>query len=178
VTIARYGYLPSFGLDVWYGINANEFAARSDEAQATGRSTLPNYQVENRQNLGYAAQATLNIPLWNWGSIRSKVKQAQLRRQQAQIDLSVTQKTLAGNLAAYYAEAQVAQNQIASLRSSADLAQESLRLTVLRYQAGEATALEVVDAQNTLNLARNAYEDGLLRFRVALGNLQTLTGRL
>jgi outer membrane protein TolC len=178
VTIARYGYLPSFGLDVWYGINANEFAARSDEAQATGRSTLPNYQVENRQNLGYAAQATLNIPLWNWGSIRSKVKQAQFRRQQAEIDLSVTQKTLSGNLAAYYAEAQVAQNQIASLRSSADLAQESLRLTVLRYQAGEATALEVVDAQNTLNLARNAYEDGLLRFRVALGNLQTLTGRL
>jgi len=112
------------------------------------------------------------------GYTSSKVKQAQLRRQQAQIDLSVTQKTLAGNLAAYYAEAQVAQNQIASLRSSADLAQESLRLTVLRYQAGEATALEVVDAQNTLNLARNAYEDGLLRFRVALGNLQTLTGRL
>ena len=177
VTVARYGYLPSFGLDVWYGIDANQFAAQSD-SQATGRSTLPNYQVEGRQNLGYVAQATLNIPLWNWGSIRSKVKQAQFREKQAEIDLSVTQKTLAGNLAAYYAEAQVAQNQIASLRNSADLAQESLRLTVLRYQAGEATALEVVDAQNTLTLARNAYEDGLLRFRVALANLQTLTGRL
>ena len=178
VTVARYGYLPSFGLDVWYGIDANQFAARSEETQATGRSTLPDYQVENRQNLGYMAQATLNIPLWNWGSIRSKVKQAQFRQRQAEIDLSVTQKTLSGNLAAFYAEAQVAQNQIASLRSSADLAQESLRLTVLRYQAGEATALEVVDAQNTLTLARNAYEDGLLRSRVALANLQTLTGRL
>jgi outer membrane protein TolC len=124
------------------------------------------------------AQATLNIPLWNWGSIRSKVKQAEFREKQAEVDLSVTQKALSGNLAAYYAETRVAQNQIASLRSSADLAQESLRLTLLRYQTGEATALEVVDAQNTLTLARNAYEDGLLRFRVALGNLQTLTGRL
>jgi outer membrane protein TolC len=179
VTVARYGYLPSFGLDVWYGIDANQFAARTDYATpATGRSTLPNYEVTGRQNLGYVAQATLNIPLWNWGSLRSKVKQAQFREKQAELDLSVAQKTLAGNLASYYAEAQVAQNQIASLRSSADLAQESLRLTVLRYQAGEATALEVVDAQNTLTLARNAYDDGLLRFRVALAILQTLTGRL
>ena len=49
---------------------------------------------------------------------------------------------------------------------------------MLRYQAGEATALEVVDAQNTATLARNAYDDGLARFRVAFTSLQTLTGTL
>ena len=62
------------------------------------------------------------------------------------------------------------------LRQSADLATENLRLNTLRYQAGEATILELVDAQNTLNQARNAYDDGLARYRVALANLQTLTG--
>jgi outer membrane protein TolC len=51
-----------------------------------------------------------------------------------------------------------------------------LRLTTLRYQAGEASVLEVVDAQNTLTLTRNAYDDGQVRFQVALANLQTLTG--
>jgi len=51
-----------------------------------------------------------------------------------------------------------------------------LRLTNLRYQAGEATALEVVDAQNTLTAARNAYYDGQTRYHVAIANLQTLTG--
>jgi hypothetical protein len=41
VTVARYACLPSFGLDVWYGIDANQFAARSNYAtQATGRSAL------------------------------------------------------------------------------------------------------------------------------------------
>ena len=39
-----------------------------------------------------------------------------------------------------------------------------------------ATALEVVDAQTTAIQARNAQEDGLIRYRVALANLQTLTG--
>jgi outer membrane protein TolC len=36
--------------------------------------------------------------------------------------------------------------------------------------------LEVVDAQTTLFSARNAYDDGLARYRLALAALQTLTG--
>jgi outer membrane protein TolC len=58
------------------------------------------------------------------------------------------------------------------------MAAESLRLTNLRYQSGEATVLEVVDAQNTLTQASNAYDDGQVRYRVAMANLQTLTGSL
>jgi len=63
-----------------------------------------------------------------------------------------------------------------SLASSAEMAADSLRLTTLRYQAGESTVLEVVDAQNTLTQARNEYDDGQARFRTAMANLQTLTG--
>jgi outer membrane protein TolC len=57
-----------------------------------------------------------------------------------------------------------------------ELSQDGLRLTLLRYQAGESTILEVADAQSTLVQARNAYDDGLVRYRLALANLQTLTG--
>ena len=171
ISVARYGYLPSLGLDFFYGIDANQFAFRT-------QYPTPTPDQPYRQNLGYAAQATLNIPVWNWGATRSRIKQAELRRDQARLDLSLAQKTLDGNVAALYAEAQVAQAQLASLRSSVDLARESLRLTMLRYQAGEATALEVVDAQNTVTLARNGYDDGLARYRVALTNLQILTGNL
>ena len=53
---------------------------------------------------------------------------------------------------------------------------DRVRLNALRYQAGEATMLELVDTQNALNQARNAYDDGLVRYRLALANLQTLTG--
>lgn len=176
VSVARYAYLPSFGLDVFYGIDANQFAASSTNAQATGRSTLPHFELMQRQNLGYVAQATLNIPLWSWGSIHSKVKQAALRERQAELDLTVAQKQLDAELAASYREAETALSQVQSLRSSADLSAESLRLTLLRYEAGEATALEVVDAQTTVAQARGAYDDGLLRYRTALASLQTLTG--
>lgn len=171
VTVARYAYIPSLALDFFYGINANQFAFRTQHPAADP-------ELAYRQNLGYSAQATLNIPVWNWGATRSRIRQAEIRRDQAQLGLTLAQRTLQSNVASAQAEATLAQAQLESLRTSVDLAVESLRLTVLRYQAGEAAALEVVDSQNTVNLARNAYDDGLARYRVALTNLQILTGTL
>jgi outer membrane protein TolC len=168
VTVARYQYLPSFALDFFYGINSNQFAYRG---------YAPPPEIGPRR-LGYVAQATLNIPVWNWGSTKSKIKQAEYREEQAKLDLTVAQKNLEGAQSTAYLEVKGAERQLASLRKSVDLAVESLRLTVLRYQAGEATALEVVDAQNTAILSRNNYDDGLARYRAALANLRLLMGTL
>jgi outer membrane protein TolC len=99
-----------------------------------------------------------------------------LRAELSELDLSLTQRQLDASIATAYSEAQASFAQVASLRESSDLAAESLRLTVLRYTAAEATTLEVVDAQSTVALARNAFADGLLRYRVAHAALQQLTG--
>ena len=161
VASARSAFLPSLSFDYFYGIDANQFA---------------HYNRNHQNNLGSVAQAQLTIPVWNWGATRSKLKQAQLHLQQAKLDLTFTQRQLLGNLNTFFQEAQAARSQTDSLRHSADLSSDSLRLTLLRYQAGEASVLEVVDAQSTLAVARNAYDDGLVRYRVALAELQTLTG--
>jgi outer membrane protein TolC len=161
VAVAWAGHLPSLSVDMFYGIDANQFAT---------------YDRFGNRNLGYAGTATLNIPVWNWGAVQSKVKQAQLQRNLAKVELSAAQRTAIADLQSFYAEAETARNHLDVLRDSATLAAESLHLTTLRYQAGEATAMEVVDAQNTLATARNNLDDGEARYRVALANLQTLTG--
>jgi outer membrane protein TolC len=161
VKVAWTAMLPSIGLDYFYGIDANQFAVRDRNGF---------------RNLGYEASATLQLPIWNWGARYSKVKQADLRRQQAHVELSFAQRRLLANLRSFYDETETSRAQLESLSQTAELAFDSLRLTTLRYQAGEASVLEVVDAQNTLTLARNAYDDGQVRFQVALANLQTLTG--
>jgi outer membrane protein TolC len=155
--------LPSVGLDYFYGIDANQFAVRGPAP-------------DHLRNLGYSATATLQLPIWNWGAGYSKVKQADLRRQQAHVELSFAQRRLLADLRSFYDETETSRAQLESLSQTAELAADSLRLTTLRYRAGEGTVLEVVDAQNTLTLARNAYDDGQVRFQVALANLQTLTG--
>ncbi|HEV7219117.1 MAG: TolC family protein [Terriglobales bacterium] len=160
VASAWNGVLPSLSLDYLYGIDANHFAVRTDGIH----------------NLGYAATATLQLPIWNWGASRAKLKQAGLRQAQANLELTFAQRQLLANMRILYDEAQGARAELDSLNRSAELASESLRLTGLRYKAGEALVLEVVDAQNTLTQALNALNDGQVRFRVAMANLQTITG--
>src|SRR6266853_1574546 len=168
VQIARQAFLPSLTADFAYGIEANAFALHSTVAAFPDAGKLP--------NLGYFLTVSLNVPVWDWGAKSSKVRQAAFKREQANVELSATQRILIRNLQGFYQEAQTAREQVESLRRSVDLAAESLRLNGLRYQAGEATILELVDAQTTLTLARNAYDDAQVRYRLAVANLQTLTG--
>jgi outer membrane protein TolC len=163
ISLARTSYLPALSFDYFYGLSANQVA---------------HYNPDGMNLIGSVAQATLTIPVWSWGATQSKVRQAELKQKQAQLDLTLAQRQLMANLNSFYLEAQLAQAQLDSLKKSLDLSVESLRLTLLRYQAGEATALEVVDAQSTVAAARNAYDDGLSRYRVAQANIQTLTGSL
>lgn len=165
---ARAGYLPPLALDYWYGIDASNFGVNFP-TKINGRSF---------SNVGSSIAATLNIPIWNWGVTQSKVKQAELKRAQAQRELSLAQRKLLAEIKSVYAEAETALNELTGLSRSADLAAESLRLTTLRYKGGEATVLEVVDAQSTAAVASAAYQDGAVRYRVALANLQALTGVL
>src|ERR1700675_646801 len=160
------GLLPSASVDYFYGIDASHFAVRQFDPVSG----------QNVDNLGSSIVASVQVPIWHWGANRSKLKQADLRRDQARVELSFAQRQLLANLRSFYEEAETSRSELQSLQQSAELATESLRLTTLRYQAGESTVLEVVDAQNTLTQTRNAYDDGQVRFRVALANLQTLTG--
>jgi outer membrane protein TolC len=158
---AKADRLPTVSADYFFGIEANQFAIHNDRGQ---------------NNLGSSAQVQMNLPIWTWGAARSKVKVAEYKLQQARNDLSYTQRTLLSELESFYREAALARDQLTLLHESVDLARESLRLTTLRYQAGEVSVLEVVDAQTSARDARNALDDGLARYRVAIGNLQTLTG--
>jgi outer membrane protein len=163
VLAARAGYLPSLGLNYTYGVDAPQLAVNGPDSA---------------RNLGYSASVSLDFPVWDWFATHDRVRQAELHAQAAQVALTTTQRQLIAELDEFYSEARVAADQVASLRTSVDTARESLRLTRLRYSAGEALALEVVDAQSALAQAEAALADGILRAHAARANLQTLTGVL
>ncbi len=163
VTAARAAYLPDLGLNFTYGIDAVQFAVNG-----TG----------GVRNLGYSASATLDIPVWDWLSTQHRVRQSEILRDAAHTALTATQRRLVAQLDEFYAEAGTSRDQLQSLDQSVQTATESLRLTRLRYTAGEATVLEVVDAQNSLTTAEIAREDGTIRYQLAFTNLQLLTGAI
>ena len=166
---ARYGVraaqglrYPTVDLNYAFGIDANQFAYLNPDGQ---------------RYLGSVVAATVTVPVWNFGSTKSRIKQSQLVQQQAENDLNFARRQIQANISQFQIEAGIARTQLLSLADTGSLAEKNLSLTLLRYQAGEASALEVVDAQSIVADARNAYDDGLTRYRLALANIETLTGR-
>jgi outer membrane protein TolC len=160
---ARAAYLPDLSLAYFYGIDAPQFALKGPDGS---------------HNLGYSAVVTLDIPVWDWFATHSRVKQSAIRNDLAKVELTATQRQLVASLEELYNEAAVAAGQLASFDETVRTAAESLRLTNMRYSAGEATVLEVVDAQNSSSAAQSAQVDAAVRYHVAFGQLQTLTGKL
>src|SRR5579859_2423488 len=101
VASAQSAYFPTLTVDYFYGIDAPHFAAR---------------EPDGTHNLGYSVAATLNIPVWNWGATHSKVVQADLRRKQAQRELTQAQRKLQADIRSLYAEAEAASAEL-DLRS-------------------------------------------------------------
>ena len=160
---ARTDLYPELALNFTYGIDATNFGVNGPDGI---------------RNLGYSLGAQLDVPVWNWLATERKVKEAKLLEGAAKVALTAAQRRAMADLAEFYAEAGAANRQLASLSVSVATARESLRLTNLRYVDGDSSALEVVDAESALISAETAEIDGRIRYRLALANLQTLTGKL
>jgi outer membrane protein TolC len=163
VKSAKAAYLPDLGMNFAYGIDAPQFAKHGPD---------------DVRNLGYSISATVDIPVWDWLSTQKRIKQSEIQRDAVKVSLTAAQRRLIANLEESYAEAAAARDQLDLLEQSVQTADESLKLTKLRYEAGESSALEVVDAQNSDLATRTARADGLVRFETALAALQVLTGSL
>src|SRR5437660_3453916 len=122
VAVAWNSFLPSLSLDYFYGIDANRFAVN-------GFDPVTNTSF---RNLGYSATATLQLPIWNWGAGRSKVKGAELQRDQAKLELSFAQRKQVADLKTFYSEDQTAREELKTVDQAADCAAESQRLTNVR----------------------------------------------
>ena len=163
LTAAKAAYLPDLSLAYIYGIDAERFAVNG---------------ADGARNLGYSASVTIDIPIWDWFATRSRVKQSAARYDLANVELTSTQRQLIASLEELYNEASVANNQVTSFDESVRTAADSLRLTNLRYTAGEASVLDVVDAQTSYSAAQLAQVDAVVRYHLAFGQLRTLTGKL
>jgi outer membrane protein TolC len=160
---AKAAFLPEVALNATYGIDAPQFAVNGPDGV---------------RNLGYSGSVSLDIPVWDWLTSERKLKESKIRKSASEVALTAAQRRLLADLDEFYAEARISQGQLTSLGDTVASARESLRLTNLGYINGESTALEVVDAQNTLTSAELAQADGTVRYQLALAQLQTLTGRL
>jgi outer membrane protein TolC len=129
-----------------------------------------------KQHSGVSAAMSLSIPIFDWGSSKSKERQAALRAQLAENERAQALRGFAQQFYAAQAQATSAETRIRLATNGVAQATSNLNTSIARYRAGEAQVLEVTDAQTTLVTQKAALYQAIFDYQTALARLKQAAG--
>jgi len=130
----------------------------------------------NIQDRGYAAFVNLNIPVFDWMRSRSQEHQSLLRAQQVDTTRQITTRNFSREYQDALARVRAIYDQIMLTASQIKLSEENLRLSRLRYEGGEGSALDVVAAQSQLAQAQSNHYAAIANYLNAKADLEAAAG--
>jgi outer membrane protein len=126
--------------------------------------------------LHWTLALTAEMPVWNWGETRSKVKKAQSQVEEVSIQIQKIEDAVRLEARQAFLELGKSEKNIDAATAALTTAQESFRLARSSYQAGEGTNTEVLEARTALSRARANYAQALFDYDVALAALHRAVG--
>lgn len=130
--------------------------------------------IKNDPSANAVALLSLSIPLTGWWETSHKLKQHDIRIQEARIKQEYFSKMMSLEEEKAYSDMLDASMLMKSDSAALEIAQENYRLSTLNYQAGVITLAEVLQAHALLLQAQNAITDRHTTYVVARRRLQDL----
>ena len=115
-------------------------------------------------------------PIFDWGVGRAKQRQAELRAQFADMQLTLVRRELDQEFLAAHEGALAAVRRADNARAAVADAQRNADVSIARYRAGEAPIVEVTDALTTLAQQRANFTQALFDYEMARARLQEAAG--
>jgi outer membrane protein TolC len=130
-----------------------------------------------KMHTGVLASISVTIPIFDWGASRSRELQARLRARAAESQRELALRSFAQQFYTARAQALSAAARARILQSSIADAQRNVQTSIARYRGGEASIVEVTDAQTTLATQRAALFQALFDYQVARAHLAQAAGQ-
>ncbi len=162
VKIAQSGHLPSVDLRVNYG-----------------RQLFPSriFDLGNqRWRTDFTAVVGVSVPIFSGFRTQADVQQARVQLEQERLRLTQLRENVLLQYEQATSEKRQAASQVTARQRTVDQAQRVHDLTVLRYDQGLATQLEVSDARLSLLQARTNYAQALSDFYLAAAGVSRAMG--
>ena len=126
---------------------------------------------------GYATFVQLKIPVFDWFRARSAARQSELQAQQVDTNRQMAERAFSKEYRDALARVDLIYSQIPITENQVKLSEDNLRLSRVRYEGGEGTALDVVAAQTQLAQARANYFAAKASYLNAQTDLEVAEGR-
>lgn len=126
---------------------------------------------------GWAATAALSFPLFDWFQARNTARQARLRAAQTAEARTAAERRFSQAYQSALSSLRSLRDQLDLLRTALELAAEDLKLSRIRFEGGEGSALDVVTAQRQLAELRMNHDSTLAAFLNAKRDLEVASGQ-
>ncbi len=126
---------------------------------------------------GVQAGVGVTIPLFDRGASRSRETQAKLKLQQTENNRLLAERQFVQQFYAARTQAVAAASRIKQLGASITDAEINLSASLARYRAGEASIVEVTDAQNLLIAQRQTLYQAIFDYQTARARLLRAIGQ-
>jgi outer membrane protein TolC len=149
-------YLPSASLTADYGV--------------LGSSPVSNHGV-------YSVVGAVNVPVFQGGRVKADIEQAEATLHQRQAELADQRGRVEQEVRTALIELETSIGEVRLAENNRGFANETLREARDRFNAGVATTVEVVQAQEQVASADSDYISGLFAFDLARISLSRAIGR-
>ena len=130
-----------------------------------------------RDHTGASAQIGVTLPIFDYGTSRSRETQARLKIQQTQNSRALAERQFVQIFYTSRSQAQSAAARIKQIGASITDAEMNVSASLARYRSGEASIVEVTDANNTLVTLRQALYQAIFDYQTARSRLLRAIGQ-
>ncbi len=118
---------------------------------------------------------TLNIPLFDWGERKSKIKAAEASLQSTRISYKVERTDIEMNIRSVVRSLKNLENQIEIQRKTVENAELAYDINLERYRNGDLTSLDLGMYQNQFSESKMALTNAIIDYKIELLNLKIQT---
>ena len=124
----------------------------------------------------YYGLLNVNIPIFDWGSRKKKVKEQEFKVETQKLELEETEELLSLQIQNAYLELQQAIQKVEITEKSLQQADENLRLNQDRFDVGTVTGKDVLEAQVLWQQAYSDVIDAKANYRISEANYKKAIG--
>jgi len=137
-----------------------------------------NQTLLTRGNDNWIAGASVNFTIFDGGERRARLKEAHARQRQAEASRNRLAASIRLQVREAFLNLTTARDRVEVSRGAAGQAEESLRITQNRYEAGLATITDLLRAETARTAAHRNFLNALFDYRVSFAALELATGEL
>jgi outer membrane protein TolC len=160
IEAARSGHKPQVNARIGYDYRSNDIGD----------------MVNSRHN-NWDAGISVSVPVFDGFSTKAKVDEAGARYARAKLEKENMSEQIAVDIRKACLDLRESQSVICSQKDSVEEAQEALKIAEARYDNGEGTNLDVMDAQVSLSQVEKNLSEGIYDYFMAEAYLNRAMGR-